>query len=97
MLTNIILNTIFAFMTISLSSGIALHDSRLDKVFANMVAPANDTTQHDLDHAVSHELHVHDASQLTSATNSDPGVKARTHRKHTALAHTRFKLASLTA
>lgn len=93
MLTNLLLNLFAGFVALSLSSSVALHDSRFDKVFAT-VAETGDTAQHDFGHAVSHELHVHDVSD---ATHADPGMKARTHRKHTSLHHARFKLATLTA
>lgn len=98
MFTNIFINSFFALLAFSVSGGVALHDSRLDKVFATVAGVGGDTASHDLGHAVAHELHIHGSRHgITETMNADPVNRERTHKKHTTLHHARFKLAALTA
>lgn len=95
-----IANSIFSFfiglIALSLSSSVALHDTRLDKAFAGAVSPASDTALRDYGHAVNSELHVHSSHQTVTDAH-DPSLTARSHKKHTTLHHARFKLSMLSA
>jgi hypothetical protein len=97
MFISIIPSIITALSAFSLCTSVALHDSRFDKVFAMTAVPSSEVSQHDFSQAVSHELHVHSGQSVSDAVSSDPGLRARSHTKHTALHHSRYKLATLIA
>lgn len=98
MLSSIIFNFLASLIAVSISGSVVLHDTRLDKAFISTVASENDTTLRDFSHSLSSELHVHSNHEgLSTATNGDPAMTNRSHKKHLAVPYERMRLAALTA
>jgi len=97
MLPAIFVNFLIGLTALSLSSSVALHSTSLDKAFATTLNQESNTTLRDFSHITTNDLHVQSHQSVNDATASDPALATRSHSKHTALQHARFKLASLTA